>query len=126
MRIVDGTVYFHIAVVNEAERNLAGAPAHRLELTFTEGVGLTPQNRYHVYIGTESHLVEQWDFFRSPEDAEPSFQLPWEGWEVHGEILLSGDRGSMNGRPVALTDIVVMDAPPLGIFTHDEAIELDD
>ncbi|CAN0556155.1 unnamed protein product, partial [Laminaria digitata] len=34
-------------------------PAEMLQLTF-ESVGLTPQNKYHVYVDKETMLVSQW------------------------------------------------------------------
>ena len=63
-----------------------------LELTF-DNVGVTPQNRYLVYVARDSGLVEQWSYFQNREDSEPGFTLPWTGWQQFGEIMLSTDRG---------------------------------
>ena len=63
-----------------------------LELTFDQ-VGVTPQNRYLVYVARDSGLVEQWSYFPTREDPEPRFTLPWEGWRRFGRILLSTSRG---------------------------------
>lgn len=98
------------------KQTAAGNDAEVLELTF-EGVGATPQNKYHVYVGTRSGLVEQWDFFRTAADTESVFQSPWTGWKKYGRIMLSGGRGQMRGRDAKLTDIAVMDEPPAGVFT---------
>ena len=53
-----------------------GAAADILTLTF-DGVGVTPQNKYDVYVARSSKLVVQWDFFANAADAEPRFQMPW-------------------------------------------------
>lgn len=89
-----------------ADTTQTGEMADIVELTF-EGVGDTPQNKYHVYISQSEKLVKQWAFFREADQAEPGFITPWEGYERYGQILLSGDRG--RGQ---LTDIQVMDTVP--------------
>ncbi|CAN0528999.1 unnamed protein product, partial [Scytosiphon promiscuus] len=38
-----------------------------LELTFRE-VGVTPQNKYHVYVDKNSNLVNQWAFYKNYDD----------------------------------------------------------
>ena len=82
---------------------LDGAQADVLDVTF-EGVGLTPQNRYLVYVGRDSGLVEQWDVFGSRDDSDPRFRTPWRDWRQHGSIWLAGDRGDRK-----ITDIAVLD-----------------
>ena len=64
-----------------------------LEMTF-EDVGVTPDNRYLVYVARDSGLVEQWSYFSSREETDPGFTLPWENWTSFGGILLSTGRGS--------------------------------
>ena len=63
-----------------------------LQLTF-ESVGVTPQNRYLVYVARDSGLVEQWSYFPNRDAAEPGFTLPWTGWQRFGNVMLSTDRG---------------------------------
>ncbi len=63
-----------------------------LEMTF-ESVGVTPDNRYLVYVARDSGLVEQWSYFASRDQTEPGFTLPWESWTSFGSILLSTGRG---------------------------------
>jgi len=69
-----------------------GRDADVLALTF-DSVGVTPQNKYEVFIDKETHLVTQWNFFTTTEDAEPRFKTPWADWQTYGTIKLSGDRG---------------------------------
>lgn len=96
-----------------------GRLADTLELTF-QSVGLTPQNRYLVYVAKESKLVEQWDFFENAGDEKPGFQIPWHGWAKHGQIMLSGDRGE--GRTI--TDIAVFDMLPREVFVSSADVDL--
>ena len=96
----------------------AGREAHVLQLTF-DSVGVTPQNKYHVYVDKERMLVEQWNFFDSYEDPEPQFKTPWAQWESHGAILLSGDRGERQ-----LSDIRVFAELPESVFQNPEPIDL--
>lgn len=88
-----------------------------LELTF-DGVGVTPQNRYLVYVDRASRLVVRWDFFRTATDESPAFSLPWTGWRRIGGILLSGGRGERN-----LTDLGVPESVPAAAFTAHGAVD---
>ena len=89
-----------------------GGKADVLAMTF-KNVGVTPDNKYLVYVDKQSRLVTQWDFYTNATDAEPRFQIPWEGYAQHGLIKLSGGRGKY-----ALTDIAVLEALPTGTLTE--------
>ena len=69
-----------------------GQAANVLELRF-QGVGVTPQNKYHVWVDTTDSLIKQWAFYGSASDPEPAFITPWEGYQKFGEILLAPSRG---------------------------------
>lgn len=73
------------------EDNVHEPASHKLQMTF-KGVGVTPQNKYHIYVDKESHLVNRWDYFPSVDDVEPRFTIPWRDYKSFGNILLSGDR----------------------------------
>ena len=96
-----------------------GRMADCLELTF-QNVGLTPENRYLVYVAKDTKLVEQWEYFEKASDDKPGFQIPWHGWARYGHIMLSGDRGDDR----KLTDIAVFDALPREVFTSPAAVDL--
>ena len=72
-----------------------------LELRF-RGVGVTPENKYWVYVDKKNRLVNQWSFFNTAKDSVPRFVMPWKDYNSYGGIKLSGDRG----RP-KLSDISV-------------------
>jgi hypothetical protein len=87
-----------------------GRAADVLQLTF-EGVGVTPENKYDVYVSRDKHLVEQWSYYAKFTDPEPRFTTPWASWERHGQVLLSGDRGERK-----LTGIRVFEELPRSVF----------
>lgn len=69
-----------------------GSPAHKVTMTF-ESVGITPENKYEVWIADDTKLVEQWAYYESADAAEPKFTLPWGGWKKFGGILLATEHG---------------------------------
>ena len=75
-------------------------------------MGDTPQNKYHVWIGKDDRLVQQWTYFANATDEDPTFVLPWNDCQTYGDILLSGDRGERQ-----ITDIKVMEEVPRAAFT---------
>ena len=99
---------------------LEGKSVDILQLTF-EDVGLTPQNKYHVYVDKNSYLVIQFDYFRNASDDKPTIQAPWQGWKKYGHILLSDDRGKNR----KMTDVAVFDKLPQKIFINPEPINID-
>jgi len=103
----------------------AGGRGDVLELTFRD-VGNTPQNKYYVWVGADSGLVEQWAFFGNAADEEPSFVNPWTGWKRFGRIMLSGDRGELYGRPFELVDIAVFDELPESYLDDPAPIDWDE
>ncbi|MFB9055509.1 hypothetical protein ACFFU9_02025 [Mariniflexile ostreae] len=62
-----------------------------LQMTF-ESVGVTPHNKYLIYIDQEDHLVKQWAYFKNFNDVEPAFVRPWDHYQQMGSILLSFNR----------------------------------
>ena len=102
-------------------RTAEGRAADVLELTFTD-VGGTPQNKYHVWVPRDTGLVEQWAFFSTAADTEPAFVCPWSDWSRLGRIMLSGDRGEVQGRRFELTEIGVFDELPDSLFASPQPV----
>ena len=98
---------------------LDGRPADILTLTF-ENVGVTPQNKYDVYVSRDRKLVEQWAFYRNAGDPEPSFNIPWADWQPYGGILLANDNGRNNNH----TDKAVFDELPEHVFQSPEPVDM--
>ncbi|MFT5964551.1 MAG: hypothetical protein ACI9L6_001294 [Flavobacterium sp.] len=68
-----------------------GKPADILQLTFNS-VGVTPENKYWVYVDKEDHLIKQWAYYKNYNDTEPKFLKPWDNYQKAGSILLSFNR----------------------------------
>ncbi|MCP2042732.1 hypothetical protein [Pontibacter sp. HSC-36F09] len=103
------------------EQTLEGAPADVLEMTFAQ-VGLTPQNKYKLWVDKEQGLVTQWAFFRSAEDAEPSFTRRWSDYKDYGSIKLASDRSNSQGE-FKLTNIAAPAEVPDSVFNSPTPIE---
>jgi len=95
-----------------------GRPADILVLTFKD-VGVTPQNKYEVWVDQEDHLVRQWAFYAEAGDAEPKFVSPWSNWQPYGRIWLADEHGQRKH-----TDVAVFDELPASVFTDPAAADL--
>lgn len=91
-----------------------GSGAEVLQLTFDE-VGVTPENKYHVYIDPQDHLIKQWAYYKEASAGQPDFVTPWAGYEQYGKIKLAGDRGERD-----ITEIAVHEDVPTEAFTDFE------
>lgn len=94
----------------EAKTEL-GQPADLLQLTFA-GVGVTPENKYLVWVDKQTRLVSQWAFFEKFLDVQPRFINPWTDYQPHGRVLLSGSRGEQR----SLMPIEVSEKPAADVF----------
>ena len=83
-----GTTLRHLG----SRSNKSGISCEVLELTFDK-VGVTPQNKYHIYVDPASTLIVQWDFYRNAGDQSPAFQSEWSDYKDFGRIKLSSGRG---------------------------------
>lgn len=96
------------------ERELEdGRMSDVIELTFGDGVGYTPENRYEVFVARDSGFIEQWAFFASAGDAEPRFTLPWANWRKFGRIWLATDHGEQKNWDIAVHAVL-----PRSVFTE--------
>ncbi|MCX2741969.1 DUF6503 family protein [Pontibacter anaerobius] len=82
----------HLVYVGE-DKTMDGAQAHVLEMTFEE-VGLTPQNKYKLWVDEEQGLITQWAYFKNNGDAEPGFTRRWGNYKDFGSIKLASDRSN--------------------------------
>jgi hypothetical protein len=94
-----------------------GRPCDALDLTFADGVGYTPENRYVVCVARDTGLVEQWSFFADAEDEKARFTLPWAGWRQFGRIWLATEHGQGKDWKIA----VEADMPRALFTERDEA-----
>lgn len=90
---------------------LDSGPAHKIRMTF-EDVGFTPENKYHVWVDSETNLVRKWAYFPKKDQKEPSMVTPWSGYSKYNELRLASDRGDHKIR-----DISVPQEVPEGTFS---------
>ena len=88
------------------------APADVLQMTFKE-VGVTPENRYEVFVDRATGLVQEWAFFAKADDTQPTFRRRWTDYAQHGNILLAADRSDPT-KPARIADIAVRQTVPPG------------
>jgi hypothetical protein len=79
----------------------------KLLLSF-DNVGLTPKDKYWVYVNRETGLVDRWDFVLKGEQKPPS-TFSWEGWKTYGRIQLPNDH--MSAKDKVRIHHPVVDAP---------------
>lgn len=71
----------------------SGEASDLLQMTFA-GVGVTPDNKYHVWVDKKTRLVTQWAYFPKFSDTTPVIVNAWGAYKRCGHILLSTERGS--------------------------------
>lgn len=87
-----------------------GEQSEVVRLTF-EGVGVTPENAYNVWVSKTDDLVKQWAWYADAADTTARFTLPWDNYQQKGNIMLSEERGDRD-----LTDVKVLSEVPEGVF----------
>ncbi len=85
--------------------------ADLLQMTFA-GVGVTPENKYQVWVDKKTRLITQWAYFTKFSDEKPEIVNPWGAYKRCGKILLSPERGSRG----SLAPVEVLKTIPQGAF----------
>lgn len=99
------------------EATIDGTVYQVLELSF-ESVGLTPGDRYWVYVERDSGLVGRWAYVLEdqPADAEPT-AWRWVNWQRYGGIMLADRREQVGtDRVLDLSPIAVPESLPDSVF----------
>jgi hypothetical protein len=78
------------------EDTLKGERFNTLVLTFRE-VGVTPQNKYKLYVDINEKLVRNWAYYSNADQDTANFIRPWDNYLKYGTILLSADRSDKGG-----------------------------
>ncbi|WP_299826309.1 hypothetical protein [uncultured Pontibacter sp.] len=103
------------------ETTMDGAKADVLEMSF-DNVGLTPQNKYKLWVDKEEGLIRQWAFFRNYNDAEPAFTRQWSDYKTYGSIKLASNRSNPQS-DFKLTHIAAPATVPEHVFNSPTPIE---
>jgi hypothetical protein len=86
-------------------------------LTF-EGVGLTPKDKYWVFVNRATGLVDRWEFVLKGADT-PAVPFDWSGWAKHGDVMLADDRVNPNdGTRIHFPVLDVPASVPDTVFTQ--------
>ena len=83
-----------------------------IDMTF-QNVGVTPDNKYRIYIDTTNNDVIYWDHYHHRNDSLPSLSNPWTDYKQYGDIRLASDRGDDRG----LEEITLYDDLPDHFFS---------
>jgi hypothetical protein len=78
----------NLSFAGEAKRG--GDSWDKLLLTF-DSVGLTPKDKYWVFVNRTTGLVDHWEFVLNGEKTPP-VPFDWKGWKAFGGIQLADDR----------------------------------
>jgi hypothetical protein len=89
----------------------SGQQADVLQLTFDD-VGVTPQNKYEVYVDRSDNLIKQWAYFAEASQEEPSAVWPWDNYHDIAGLKFSYNRSDNKGPK----DVVVYSDVPIEAF----------
>jgi hypothetical protein len=79
-----------VSLALAGEDSVGGAACDKLLLSF-DAVGLTPKDRYWVFVNRASHLVERWEYVLQGEKG-PATRWEWRGWKAYDGIKLAPER----------------------------------
>ncbi len=105
----------------EGETREGDAAYDRLLLSF-DNVGLTPKDRYWIFVNRATHLVDRWDYILQDEKGPPT-RWEWRGWKRFGGIQLAPER--VNEKTKRRILFPVLDVPAAivdTVFTSPEAV----
>ena len=98
LKLLDGGV----KLAHGGQQEVDGQKYEVLNMSF-ENVGLTPGDRYTLYIDPKEHLVRRWDYMPS---AEKKTSGTWDGYEQFGPLKLS-TKHQFGARQINMTDVKV-------------------
>jgi hypothetical protein len=109
-----------VTLAYEGEETVDDAIYDKLRLSFSV-VGLTPGDRYGVYVDRGTGLVSRWSYILENQDpAGPATAWHWLDWKTYGKIRLATTRKEVGGqgRELSLAPIAVPESVPDAVFTE--------
>jgi hypothetical protein len=97
-----------VVLSHDGEERSADGAWDKLVLTFDD-VGLTPKDKYWVYVNRSTHRIDRWDYVLKGGPGPPTSWL-WTGWKRYGSIMLAPER--VNTKDTTRIFFPVLDAPP--------------
>lgn len=74
---------------------------HVVALTY-DSVGITPQNKYHIFVNHHSWLVEKWEYYANATDSVPSINNAWANYKEYEGVKLASNRGEYDLKDIIL------------------------
>jgi hypothetical protein len=105
-----------VTLAYEGEAKEGETTWDKLALSF-DNVGLTPKDRYWVWVNRATRLVDRWDFVLKGENVPPTTFL-WKDWRPVGSVKLAAER--VNAKDNRKIVFPVLDTPaslPDSVFT---------
>lgn len=91
-----------VNLADKGTQEIDGRTYRLLELSFAN-VGLTPGDRYVLYIDPATSLVARWDYMPNPEK---KISATWEGYRSFNGLMLATEH-QMDGRRIFFTEVSV-------------------
>jgi hypothetical protein len=112
-----------VSLAYDGQETVGGVTYDKLLLTF-EGVGLTPGDRYWMYVHPETGLVDRWAYVLESQEPPPT-AWEWKGWKSYGPGIMLADQRVQpeDGRELPLAPISVPDELPDSVFESPEPVE---
>jgi hypothetical protein len=110
-----------VTLAYDGEAKEGGATYDKLLLTF-DNVGLTPKDKYWVWVNRDTRVVDRWDFVLKGEDV-PATTFLWKDWKTVGNVKLAGER--VNPKDNRRLVFPVLEAPaslPDSVFSSHEPV----
>jgi len=96
-----------VILASDGEETAGGDTWDKVALTF-EGVGLTPKDKYWVYVSRKTGLVDRWEYILKGGPG-PATRWDWKGWRRYGGIMLAPER--LNPKDGARIHFPVLEVP---------------
>jgi hypothetical protein len=104
-----------VILAYDGEETKGGDTWDKVRLTF-DSVGLTPKDKYWVFVNRKTGLVDRWDFVLKGE-AKPPSSFAWKNWKAYGKVMLADDRVSPDGTRIYFPVLETPESVPGTTFT---------
>jgi hypothetical protein len=110
-----------VVLAYDGEQTAGGDTWDKLLLTFNN-VGLTPKDKYWVFVNRKTHMVDRWDFILKGGEGPPS-SFQWKDWKSYGGIKLAPERvNTKDGTRIYFPVLEVPANVPDKVFTSPEPV----
>ena len=80
-------------------------------------MGLTPKDKYWIFVNRDNHLVDRWDYVLKGEKVPPT-TWEWKGWNKHGKMMYSSERvNAKENRKLLMPVFDMPETVPDSVFT---------